>query len=77
MVAIHLQSHYGTSSSTFYDPPILFLADVMIVIVFLLFFYLQVRVSQEHEHFLLNPFGLLYSEVTASSLIKVDMQVSL
>ena len=37
----------------------------------------QVRVSQEHEHFLLNPFGLLYSEVTASSLIKVDMQVSL
>lgn len=36
----------------------------------------QVRVSQEQEHFLLNPFGLLYSEVTASSLIKVDMQVS-
>ena len=35
----------------------------------------QVRVSQEQEHFLLNPFGLLYSEVTASSLIKVDMQV--
>lgn len=31
--------------------------------------------SQEQEHFLLNPFGLLYSEVTASSLIKVDMQV--
>ena len=35
----------------------------------------QIRVSQEQEHFLLNPFGLLYSEVTASSLIKVDMQV--
>ena len=39
-------------------------------------FFLQVRVSQEQEHFLLNPFGLLYSEVTGSSLIKVDMQAS-
>ena len=28
----------------------------------------------EEEHFLLNPFGLLYHEVTASSLIKVDLQ---
>ena len=25
------------------------------------------------EHFLLNPFGLLYDEITASSLIKVDI----
>ncbi|KAA0189791.1 hypothetical protein HAZT_HAZT006994 [Hyalella azteca] len=32
------------------------------------------RVSQDQEHFLLNPFGLLYSEVTASTLVKVDMQ---
>jgi len=39
--------------------------------------HITVRVSQEHEHFLLNPFGLLYSEVTASSLIKVDMQGNL
>lgn len=30
--------------------------------------------SQDTEHFLLNPFGLLYHEVTASSLVKVDMQ---
>ena len=26
-----------------------------------------------NNHFLLNPFGLLYSEVTASSLVKVDL----
>ncbi|XP_042222087.1 protein hu-li tai shao-like isoform X8 [Homarus americanus] len=32
------------------------------------------RISQDTEHFLLNPFGLLYHEVTASSLVKVDMQ---
>ena len=31
--------------------------------------------SQDTEHFLLNPFGMLYNEVTASSLIKVNMQV--
>ena len=35
----------------------------------------QARVSQDTEHFLLNPFGMLYNEVTASSLIKVNMQV--
>ena len=36
----------------------------------------QVRVpgsGDGKDHFLLNPFGLLYSEVTASNLVKVDM----
>ena len=37
-------------------------------------FFRQVRINQEHEHFLINPFGLQYPEITASSLIKVDMQ---
>lgn len=32
------------------------------------------RLNQDQEHFLVNPHGLLYREVTASSLIKVDMQ---
>lgn len=36
---------------------------------------MQLRVSDEEEHFLLNPFGLLYHEITASSLIKVDIKV--
>ena len=27
----------------------------------------------ETDHFLINPFGLMYHEITASSLIKVDM----
>ncbi|KAA0192075.1 Alpha-adducin, partial [Fasciolopsis buskii] len=30
------------------------------------------RISSKNEHFLINPFGLLYHEITASSLIKVD-----
>ena len=36
--------------------------------------FFQVRVSQDTEHFLLNPFGMLYNEITASSLVKVNMQ---
>jgi ribulose-5-phosphate 4-epimerase/fuculose-1-phosphate aldolase len=30
------------------------------------------RVPGEKDHFLINPFGLLYEEVTASSLVKID-----
>jgi len=36
--------------------------------------HVTARVSQDTEHFLLNPFGILYNEVTASSLVKVNMQ---
>merc|ERR1711981_386549 len=36
--------------------------------------HISVRVSQDTEHFLINPFGCLYNEITASSLVKVDMQ---
>merc|ERR1712088_200096 len=36
--------------------------------------HVTVRISQDTEHFLLNPFGMLYNEITASSLVKVDMQ---
>ncbi|CAH1784017.1 unnamed protein product [Owenia fusiformis] len=36
--------------------------------------HITVRVSQDLEHFLINPFGMLYHEVTAASLVKVDMQ---
>ncbi|RWS11857.1 Protein hu-li tai shao-like protein [Dinothrombium tinctorium] len=36
--------------------------------------HISVRVSQDAEHFLINPFGLQYHEISASSLLKVDMQ---
>lgn len=39
-----------------------------------MFNHITVRLSQDQEHFLLNPFGLQYHEITASSLLKVDMQ---
>ena len=30
--------------------------------------------SGKDKHFLINPFGLHYSEVTASNLVKIDLQ---
>ena len=38
----------------------------------LVFTHLSARVSGPEHHFLINPFGTLFSEVTASSLVKVD-----
>ncbi|CAF0993415.1 unnamed protein product [Rotaria sordida] len=35
--------------------------------------HITARVNQELEHFLINPFGLMYHEVTGSSLVKVDI----
>ncbi|XP_040191265.1 alpha-adducin isoform X10 [Rana temporaria] len=40
----------------------------------LIYNHITVRASSEQEHFLIVPFGLLYSEVTASSLVKVNLQ---
>ncbi|WP_144636159.1 class II aldolase/adducin family protein [Bordetella genomosp. 13] len=36
--------------------------------------HISARVPGADEHFLINPFGLAYDEITASSLIKVDLQ---
>jgi ribulose-5-phosphate 4-epimerase/fuculose-1-phosphate aldolase len=38
----------------------------------LIYTHLSARVPGPDLHFLLNPYGMLFSEVTASSLIKVD-----
>jgi adducin len=35
---------------------------------------MQARLNQDQELFLTNPYGMLYHEITASSLVKVDMQ---
>ena len=38
----------------------------------MVFTHLSARVPGPEDHFLLNPFGYLFSEVTASNLVKVD-----
>jgi ribulose-5-phosphate 4-epimerase/fuculose-1-phosphate aldolase len=35
--------------------------------------HISVRVPGDEEHFLINPYGLAYDEITASSLVKVDL----
>ena len=39
----------------------------------LIFTHISARVPGPEHHFLINPYGLLFSEITASSLIKVDL----
>src|SRR5207253_7808305 len=40
----------------------------------LIFTHLSARVPGPEHHFLLNPYNLMFEEVTASSLVKVDIQ---
>ncbi|TDH02126.1 hypothetical protein EPR50_G00169820 [Perca flavescens] len=40
----------------------------------LIYNHITVRVNSDQERFLIIPFGLLYSEVTASSLVKINLQ---
>jgi ribulose-5-phosphate 4-epimerase/fuculose-1-phosphate aldolase len=43
----------------------------------LIFAHLSLRVPGPEHHFLLNPYGLLYREVCASNLVKVDLEGNL
>ena len=43
----------------------------------LIFTHISARVPGPDEHFLLNPFGWMFEEVTASSLVKVDVHGNL
>src|SRR3954467_10729451 len=40
----------------------------------LIFTHLSARVPGPEHHFLLNPYGMLFDEVTASSLVKIDLE---
>ena len=39
----------------------------------LVFTHISARIPGPEHHFLINPYGLLFDEITASSLVKVDM----
>jgi ribulose-5-phosphate 4-epimerase/fuculose-1-phosphate aldolase len=39
----------------------------------LIYNHITVRAPGPQRHFLINPYGLLYSEITASSLVKIDL----
>src|SRR4026208_1273313 len=39
----------------------------------LVFTHISARVPGPEHHFLINPYGMLFDEITASSLIKIDL----
>ncbi|MDN3920422.1 class II aldolase/adducin family protein [Roseateles violae] len=39
----------------------------------LVFTHISARLPDRHDEFLINPYGLMFEEITASSLIRVDM----
>jgi ribulose-5-phosphate 4-epimerase/fuculose-1-phosphate aldolase len=39
----------------------------------LIFTHISARIPGPEHHFLINPYGLMFDEITASSLVKVDM----
>ena len=43
----------------------------------LIYNHISLRVPGPQRHFLINPFGLHYSEVTASNLVKIDLDGNL
>ena len=40
----------------------------------LIFTHISARVPGPEHHFLINPYGMMFQEVTASSLVKVDLE---
>ena len=40
----------------------------------LVFTHISARVPESDHHFLINPYGFLFEEITASSLVKVDLK---
>jgi ribulose-5-phosphate 4-epimerase/fuculose-1-phosphate aldolase len=40
----------------------------------LVFTHISARVPNSDHHFLINPYGMLFEEITASSLVKVDLE---
>lgn len=40
----------------------------------LIFTHISMRVPGPEHHFLINPYGMMFDEITASSLVKVDLQ---
>lgn len=39
----------------------------------LIYNHISARIPGTDDHFLINPYGLLYEEITASSLVKIDL----
>jgi len=43
----------------------------------LIFTHISAKVPGPEHHFLINPYGLLFSEITASNLVKIDLEANI
>ena len=39
----------------------------------LIYTHVSLRIPGPEHHFLINPYGLMFDEITASSLVKIDL----
>ncbi len=39
----------------------------------MIYTHISARIPGPEHHFLINPYGLLFDEITASSLVKIDL----
>jgi len=40
----------------------------------LIYNHISARIAGQEEHYLINPYGMLYEEITASNLVKIDVE---
>src|SRR6202050_295700 len=40
----------------------------------LVFTHISARIPGPEHHFLINPYGMMFEEITASSLVKIDLK---
>ncbi|NEQ23643.1 MAG: class II aldolase/adducin family protein [Microcoleus sp. SIO2G3] len=79
-IALDLQSHFPSGSSDLSEQElrIQLAAAYRLIDKFkmsdLIYTHISVRLPGPEHHFLINPFGLLFSEITASSLVKIDLE---
>jgi ribulose-5-phosphate 4-epimerase/fuculose-1-phosphate aldolase len=75
--ALHIASRQGQVSDAEWRTRVDLAAAYRAVALFkwddLVFTHISARVPDTEDQFLINPYGLLFEEITASSLVKVDL----
>ncbi len=76
--ALHIPSRRSTVSDVEWQTRVDLAAAYRLVAMFgwddLVYTHISARVPGSDHHFLINPYGLMFDEITASSLVKIDEQ---
>jgi len=76
--ALHIPSRKGTVSDEEWNTRVDLAACYRLVADFgwsdLVFTHITARVPGTEDQFLINPYGMMFDEITASSLVKIDLQ---